>query len=1002
MYAASTVLPLLATIALLRGSGAAGAPQAPFVTAWGPHLAVSGSGFKHVPAAQRFATAGAPAGPRAAAPAAPRRAGRVRAHAGAGGVVASLDVGAGAAYERAVGRQAVRVAAAALRGAGRHGAAALAEAGEVVAMGVATVAWLGDGAVAPDVEAAFLRLGSVVTTEALARPRAQVCDAAARAAAAGEAAPAPPAPAPAAGGAAACGANAGPSLAALGFDGATQTVGVLDTGLYAQHCRHAAEPVRLGEWRVDEAAAPAPGAAACAPLRWLAAADAGAGAAGAGAGGAPAPAPGPAGPPRVSYLRTACAAAWCAGFATDHASLPLDHGTHVASLVLDASRARVVLQDAQDARRGGESLQLPPDLYHDGLHVLHACAGAEVVSLSFSADTRGAYTYLDRAVDFYTWNHPTATVVVAAGNAGATGSSSVGSPATAKNGVTVGAALATRGALGAICAGCAPAWRDAWQPGAQELLAPPGATGVHASGPRGAMWWSSRGPTADGRRKPDVAAVGAHVVGDYGAGAAPRSCAAGATRVALAGSSMAAPVVAAAAAQLRELLGACAGAAAGECALLRGGAGRAAGAPLSGGGATSSLLRAALIAAATPADHTVGPGWAWSPAWGALSAPARVAGAAAAALAEQGAGSGEARPGDRLLCAGCAAFFWGESAARGFAPLRGAAAAARGAAAAAWSGDGGGGAPRTRCFRAPAGAAVAVTAVLAWRDYPSQSGCTACLQSDLALSAATAEAYYGGAWADTANNAERLDVALGAGQLLKVTVDAVRVDHAAVELQPWSLAVVGDGLREVTGAECAPCALGTERAVCATAEGVGSRACGAAHAAECGNFSACFALTPALTLGETVPGLTSAQCAERHQYGRGEGCAAVAFAAGGGCATAPCARTRVLRAGGRDHACASGSVHACEAADGGELFASLRCEPAPGAAAGPAPGPAPAADRAAAERGAAASVGAALAVCAALGLAIAAVVAGASATDPPAPGAHLQGALLRAAVRGAR
>lgn len=123
----------------------------------------------------------------------------------------------------------------------------------------------------------------------------------------------------------------------------------------------------------------------------------------------------------------------------------------------------------------------------------------------------GSYGVGSRAIDRFVWEHPEMLVVVAAGNAavdlnpadGVADAGSVGSPATAKNALSVGASEGRRDV--------ARTWRDSWpedfavEPIALDRMA-------QVDGPQGMAAFSGRGPCADGRIKPDLVAPGTFVV----------------------------------------------------------------------------------------------------------------------------------------------------------------------------------------------------------------------------------------------------------------------------------------------------------------------------------------------------------------------------------------------------------------------------------------------------------------------------------------------------------
>lgn len=189
---------------------------------------------------------------------------------------------------------------------------------------------------------------------------------------------------------------------------------------------------------------------------------------------------------------------------------------------------------------------------------------------SFGSSTT-TYDTLAQSVDNYVAQHLDYLLIFSAGNDGASGPSTVGSPGNAKNVLTVGASM---NSLAAIFESADAELRaqisqnpSLWE---QDLLAP----------------YSSRGPTPDGRLKPDLVAPGAYVVN-----AVPGTCAVNVTQ----GTSHAAGYVGAAAAIARQYL--------------RGGyqeAGRAD--PNTAIDAPSAaLLKALLIASAVPLAGWPGP-----------------------------------------------------------------------------------------------------------------------------------------------------------------------------------------------------------------------------------------------------------------------------------------------------------------------------------------------------------------------------------------------------------
>jgi hypothetical protein len=142
------------------------------------------------------------------------------------------------------------------------------------------------------------------------------------------------------------------------------------------------------------------------------------------------------------------------------------------------------------------SWDLPGDNYA-GLLAQTYNLGGRISSNSWGADTGGQYTSDDQTYDALVRDSVSSQtgnqemiIVFAAGNAGP-GSNTVGSPGNAKNVITVGAAESYR-----------PTWTDG-------CAVPP-------SGADNAMDiinFSSRGPTDDGRVKPEIVAPGTHIEG---------------------------------------------------------------------------------------------------------------------------------------------------------------------------------------------------------------------------------------------------------------------------------------------------------------------------------------------------------------------------------------------------------------------------------------------------------------------------------------------------------
>jgi subtilisin family serine protease len=181
------------------------------------------------------------------------------------------------------------------------------------------------------------------------------------------------------------------------------------------------------------------------------------------------------------------------------ASDTLAHGTHVAGSVLGTGKAssglykgmapgaQLVMQSVEDAKGGLGGI--PEDLGVIFKQAYEAGARIHTNSWGVPAASGGTvYNAQSQAVDRFIWEHPDYTILFAAGNDGdhdqdgKTNYNTVSTPGTSKNAITVGASQNNR---------------------------PDKKQGTNISGMAS---FSSRGPTADGRVKPDVVAPGTWIV----------------------------------------------------------------------------------------------------------------------------------------------------------------------------------------------------------------------------------------------------------------------------------------------------------------------------------------------------------------------------------------------------------------------------------------------------------------------------------------------------------
>lgn len=138
-------------------------------------------------------------------------------------------------------------------------------------------------------------------------------------------------------------------------------------------------------------------------------------------------------------------------------------------------------------------------------------AGARIHTNSWGAPVAGVYTTNARAVDQFMWEHPDMLILFSAGNEGddvdgdgVIDTNSLGSPGTAKNCLTVGASENNR-----------PPGSDPRPVTDQDWIEQyPTLTeaGLQSDNVEGMAPFSSRGPTDDFRIKPDVVAPGSNIL----------------------------------------------------------------------------------------------------------------------------------------------------------------------------------------------------------------------------------------------------------------------------------------------------------------------------------------------------------------------------------------------------------------------------------------------------------------------------------------------------------
>lgn len=244
---------------------------------------------------------------------------------------------------------------------------------------------------------------------------------------------------------------------------------------------------------------------------------------------------------------------------------PDGHGTHVAGSVLGdghsatmggaiqgaAPRATLVLQSTLDTAGGLGGI--PVDL-HDLFEPPYDNDGARVHTNSWENQTPGLpYDSSAHELDDVVWNRQDLVICFAAGNHGTDANSngvvdagSIGSQNGAKNCITVGASESVRD--------FEPRYGRYWP---TDFPANPINTDRQADNADGLVGFSGRGPTTEGRVKPDVVAPGTCILSTLSrnaSGSATFGTSADSLFFYSSGTSMATPLVAGCVAVLRETL----------------------------------------------------------------------------------------------------------------------------------------------------------------------------------------------------------------------------------------------------------------------------------------------------------------------------------------------------------------------------------------------------------------------------------------------------------------
>jgi subtilisin family serine protease len=194
-----------------------------------------------------------------------------------------------------------------------------------------------------------------------------------------------------------------------------------------------------------------------------------------------------------------------AGSGAQSGSQPSIHN-YTGSFAGVAPEASIVMQSIGD---GTGSVYPPLDL--DQLFLPAYNDGVRVHNDSWGSPAAGQYTVYAQQVDEFVWAHKDFVVVFPVGNDGVdrspadgvTDVTSIYTPATAKNCISVGATESNRNT------GRVTTYGAAWS---SDFYHAPIYLDYISNNPGGMVAWSGRGPCADGRIKPDICAPGTNII----------------------------------------------------------------------------------------------------------------------------------------------------------------------------------------------------------------------------------------------------------------------------------------------------------------------------------------------------------------------------------------------------------------------------------------------------------------------------------------------------------